>query len=44
MRVFVFQICEELGIKCPSNVKLFTGKSKDAFAYYSSVLGVRVSA
>lgn len=24
----IFQICEELGVKSPSNIKLFTGKSK----------------
>lgn len=28
MRWCASQICEEIGVKCPVNVKMFTGKSK----------------
>lgn len=31
--LFSSQICEEIGIKCPVNVKMFTGKSKLGFFF-----------
>jgi hypothetical protein len=33
MLTFLSQICEEIGVKCPINIKLFTGKSKLLYVY-----------